>query len=73
MHLGLTGVALMSLNKGVQFMEEVVSQGGHLAKMPLAIILPNTDKEALDRLDALPIFHKFCPIPITELPITITN
>ena len=72
-HLGLTGVAMMSTNKGIQFMEEVVAQGGQLARMPLAIIIPNTNKEALDRLDALPILHKFRPIPITELPMTISE
>ena len=62
-HIDLTGVAMMSKNLGI--MEEMVAQGGQFAMQPLAIILPNTNKEALDRLDALPILHKFRPVPIT--------
>ena len=62
---------MMSTNLGVNLMEKMVAQGGELAMQLLAIILPCTDKEALDRLDALPIIHKFRPLPIIELPVVV--
>ena len=50
-HLGLTGVKMMSITAGLKVMEEVIVQGGKLGDQPLAILAPPTHKEALDRLE----------------------
>ena len=62
---------MMSTSAGIKLMEEVVAQGGDLAIHPLAILIPCTDKGALDQLEALPIVHKFRPQHIVELPANI--
>ena len=70
-HTDHSGVAMMSTSSGIRLMEEMVAQGGDLALHHLAIILPCTDKEACDRLGALPIVHKFRPLHIVELPVNV--
>ena len=60
-HTDHTGVAMMSAGAGIKLLEEIVAQGGDLTIQPLAILIPCTDKDALDRNDALGIVHKFRP------------
>ena len=62
---------MMSAGAGIKIMEEMVAQGGALTTQPLAILIPSTDKGALDNLDAHGILHKFRPQLIKELPIDV--
>ena len=65
----MTGVKMMSIIAGIKLLEGFMAQGGELGDQPLAILVPPTDKEALDRLDALQLSQRFRPLTITELPI----
>ena len=70
-HTDHSGVAMMSTSECITLMEEMVAQGGDLAIHPLAILVPYTDKEALDQLEAPPIVHKFRPQHLLELLINV--
>ena len=61
-----TGVALMSANQAQNLLREIGNQ--ELANQPLAILIPPTDWDFFDRLEALPFTRKFRPTTIKELP-----